>query len=133
MSAPLKTNTPAPLTSEHNWACATMDKLKSGLDDEPEIYDVKVGKHKWCQQAKKEAKEKEARECQQREEAERQAREEAVHLKREVATVRRQEEADRWVQEEHRAKEEKECLEREAAVRQEAAIKKAMETAEKRV
>ena len=68
MSAPSKTNTPAPLTSEHNWACAMMDKLKSSLDDEPEIYDAKVGERKWRRQAKKEAKEKEAREHQQRKE-----------------------------------------------------------------
>ena len=48
-----------------------MDELKSGLDDEPEIYDAKVGECKRCRQAKKEAKEKEARERQQREEVER--------------------------------------------------------------
>ncbi|KIM67449.1 hypothetical protein SCLCIDRAFT_20971 [Scleroderma citrinum Foug A] len=132
MSAPSKTNTPAPSTGKHDWACATMDKLKSGLDDEPEIYDVKVGERKRHQQAKKEAKEKEARECQQREEVEHWAREEAARLEREAAAVWRQEEADHQVQEERWAKEEKERLEREAAVRQEAAIKKAMETAEKR-
>ena len=108
------------MTSKRDWACATTDELKSGSDDKLEIYDVKVGKRKRRQQAKKEA-----REHQQREEAEHQAREEA-------ATVQRQEEADRRVWEECRAKEEKECLEREAAMCQEAAIKKAMEMAEKR-
>ena len=51
---------------------------------------------------------------------------------REAAAVRRQEEADRWVWEEHRAKEEREHQEKEAAVRWEVAIKKAMEVAEKR-
>ena len=94
MSAPLKTNTPAPLTGKCDWAHAMTDELKSGSDDEPEIYDVKVGEHKQHWQAKKEAKEKEVRERQQREEAECQAREEAVHLEREAAAVRRQEEAD---------------------------------------
>ena len=120
MSAPLKTNTPAPLTCKLDWAHAMTDKLKSGSDNEPEIYDTKVGKCKPCQQVKKEAKEKEARECQQREEVEHWAKEEA-------AAVRRQEEADHWVWEECRTKEEKECLEREAVVHQEAAIKKATE------
>ena len=132
MSAPSKTNTLAPSTSKHDWACVTMDELKSGSDDELEIYDAKVGKHKQRWQAKKEAKEKEARECQQREEAEHWAREEAARLKREAAAVQRQEEADCWVREECWVKEEKEQLEREAAMPREAAIKKAMETAEKR-
>ena len=132
MSAPLKLNTPAPLTSKCNWARVTTDELKSSLDDEPEIYDMKVGECKQCRQAKKEAKEKEAREHQQREEAERWAREEAVHLKREAATIQRQEEADRRVREERQAKEEKERQEREAVVRQEAVIKKATEMAEQR-
>ena len=63
MSAPLKTNTPAPSTGKHNWVCATTDKLKSGSDDEPEVYDTKVGERKWRWQAKKEAKENEARVC----------------------------------------------------------------------
>ena len=67
-----------------------MDELKSSSDNEPEIYDVKVGECKRHQQAKKEVKEKEVRECQQREEAECQPREEA-------ATVWRQEEADHQV------------------------------------
>ncbi|KIM64475.1 hypothetical protein SCLCIDRAFT_23484 [Scleroderma citrinum Foug A] len=125
MSAPSKTNTPAPSTGKCNWVCAMTDELKSGLDDEPEIYDVKVGEHKQRWQVKKEAKEKEAREHQQREEAERWAREEA-------AAVRRQEEADRQVREECRAKEERERQEREATVCQEAAIKKATEMVEKR-
>ena len=84
MSAPLKTNTPAPSTSKHDWACATMDKLKSSLDDKPEVYDVKVGECKQHQQAKREVKEREVREHQQREEVERQAREEAVCLEREA-------------------------------------------------
>ncbi|KIM61750.1 hypothetical protein SCLCIDRAFT_25556 [Scleroderma citrinum Foug A] len=132
MSAPLKTNTPAPSTGKRDWARATMDELKSGSDDEPEIYNVKVGEHKQRQQAKKEAKEKEAREHQQREEVEHRAREEAARLEREAASVWRQEEADRRVQKERQAKEEKERLEREAAMCQEVAIKKAMETAEKR-
>ena len=132
MSAPLKTNTPAPSTSKRNWACATTDELKSGSDDELEIYNTKVGERKQPRQVKKEAKEKEARERQQREEAERWAREEAVRLEREAATVWRQEEVDHWVWEERRAKEEKERLEREAAMHREAAIKKAMETVEKR-
>ena len=101
------------------------DELKSGSDDEPEIYDAKVGERKRRRQAKKEAKEKEARERQQREEAECRAREEA-------ATVWRQEEADCRVREECQAKEEREHQEKEAAVRWEAAIKKATETAEKR-
>ena len=101
-----------------------MDELKSGSDNELEIYDMKVGKHKRCQQVKMEVKEKEVREHQQREEA--------APLEREAATIRRQEEADHWVREEHRVKEEKECLEREAAMCQEVAIKKATETAEKR-
>ena len=127
MSAPSKFNTPAPSTGKHDWVHMTMDKLKSGLDDKPEIYNAKVGKRKRRQQAKKEAKEKEARECQQREEAERRAREEAVCLEREVAAIWRQEEADHRVREERRAKEE-----REAAVRREAVIKEATETAEKR-
>ena len=132
MSAPSKTNTPTPSTGKRNWARVTTDELKSGSDDELEIYDAKVGEHKWRWQAKKEAKEKEARECQQREEVEHRAREEAARLEREAATVRRQEEADRQVREERRVKEEKERLEREAAMRREAAIKKATETAEKR-
>ncbi|KIM62270.1 hypothetical protein SCLCIDRAFT_25206 [Scleroderma citrinum Foug A] len=132
MSAPLKTNTPAPSTGKHDWARATTDKLKSGSDDELEIYNEKVGKHKQRQQAKKEAKEKEARERQQREEVEHRAREEAACLEREAATVRRQEEADRQVQEERQAKEEREHQEREATVHREVAIKKATETAEKR-
>ena len=84
MSAPLKTNTPAPLTSKHDWAHATMDELKSGSDNEPEIYNMKVGERKRCRQVKKEAKEKEAREHQQREEAEHWAREEAACLEREA-------------------------------------------------
>ena len=58
MSAPSKTNTPAPLTSKRDWAQATMDGLKSGLDDEPEVYDMKVGELKQRQQAKKEVKER---------------------------------------------------------------------------
>ncbi|KIM63228.1 hypothetical protein SCLCIDRAFT_24364 [Scleroderma citrinum Foug A] len=132
MSAPPKPNTPAPSTGKCDWARATTDELKSGSDDEPEVYNMKVGKRKRCWQAKKEAKEKEARECQQREEAEHRAREEAVHLEREAAAVRRQEEADRQVREECRVKEERERQEKEATVRQEAAIKKATETAEKR-
>ena len=109
-----------------------MDELKSGSDDEPEIYDAKVGERKRCRQVKKEVKEKEARERQQREEVERQAREEAVRLEREAATVRRQEEADCRVWEECRVKEERERQEKEATVRWEAAIKKMTETAEKR-
>ena len=64
--------------------------MKSSSDDKPEIYDMKVGERKQCRQAKKEAKEKEARECQQREEAECRAREEAAHLKREAAAVTHQ-------------------------------------------
>ncbi|KIM51109.1 hypothetical protein SCLCIDRAFT_33725 [Scleroderma citrinum Foug A] len=132
MSAPLKTNTPAPSTGKHDWARASTDELKSGSDDELEIYDMKVGERKRHQQAKKEAKEKEVREHQQREEAECWAREEAACLEREAAAVQRQEEADRRVREERRAKEERERQEKEAAVRREAAIKKAMETAEKR-
>ena len=132
MSAPSKFNTPAPLTGKHNWVHATIDKLKSSSDDEPEIYDVKVGKHKWHQQVKKEVREKEAREHQQREEAECRVKEEAVHLKREAATVWRQEVVDHQVQEECQAKEEKECQEREATMHQEVAIKKVMEMAEKR-
>ena len=100
MSAPSKTNTPASSTGKRNWAHATMDELKSSSDDEPEIYDVKVGECKWHRQAKKETKEKEARERQQREEAERQAREEAACLEREAAAIQRQEEADRQVREE---------------------------------
>ena len=74
------------MTGKCDWAHAMTDELKSGSDDEPEIYDVKVGEHKQHWQAKKEAKEKEVRERQQREEA--------VHLEREAAAVRRQEEAD---------------------------------------
>ena len=97
-----------------------MDELKSGLHNELEIYDAKVGKCKWCWQVKKEAKEH-----QQREEAERQEREEA-------AAIWRQEEADCQVREECWAKEERECQEREAAVHWEVAIKKATETVEKR-
>ena len=96
------------------------DELKSGSDDEPEIYDAKVGERKRHRQAKKEARER-----QQREEAECRAREEA-------ATIRRQEEADCRVREECQAKEEREHQEKEAAVRREAAIKKATEMAEKR-
>ena len=119
MSTPLKFNTPAPSTSKHDWAHATTDELKSSLDDKLEIYDMKVGERKQCWQAKKEAKEKEARECQQREEAE--------CLEREAAIVWRQEEADCWVWEECWAKEE-----REAIVHQEAAIKKVMEMVGKR-
>ncbi|KIM70524.1 hypothetical protein SCLCIDRAFT_18635 [Scleroderma citrinum Foug A] len=131
MSAPSKTNTPAPLTGKRDWAHATTDELKSGSDDEPEIYDAKVGERKWHWQAKKEVKEK-VRERQQREEAEHQAREEAACLEREAATVRRQEEADCQVREERRVKEERERQEKEAAVHREAAIKKVMETVEKR-
>ena len=127
MSAPLKTNTPAPLTSKHDWVHAMMDELKSSLDNELEVYDTKVGECKWHWQAKREVKERETRECQQREEAECQAREEAACLKRDTAAVQRQEEADRQVWEECQAKEE-----REAAVCQEVAIKQAMEMAEKR-
>ena len=132
MSAPSKTNTPAPSTSKHDWAHATMDELKSGSDDEPEVYDAKVGKRKWCWQTKREVKEREARERQQREEAEHWAREEAVCLEREAPAIRRQEEADCWVWEECQAKEEKECQEREAVMRREAAIRKVAETAEQR-
>ena len=62
MSAPSKTNTPAPLTGERDWARAMTDELKSGLDDELEIYNAKVGECKRRWQAKKEAKEKEVRE-----------------------------------------------------------------------
>ena len=110
MSAPLKPSTPAPLTGKCDWVRATTDKLKSGLDNELEVYNMKVGERKRRWQAKKEEKEKEVRERQQKEEAERRAREEAACLEREEAA----------------------CLEREAAVRWEAAIKKAMETVEKR-
>ena len=123
----MKINTPAPSTSKCDWVHATTDELKSSSDDEPEIYNMKVGERKRCRQAKKEA-----REHQQREEAEHWAKEEAVHLEREVATIRRQEEADCWVREEHWAKEEKEHQEREAAVHWEAVIKKATVTVEKR-
>ena len=80
MSAPSKTNTPAPSTSKRDWVGATTDELKSGSDNEPEIYDTKVGERKQCRQVK----EKEAREHQQREEAECRAREEAVCLEREA-------------------------------------------------
>ncbi|KIM61585.1 hypothetical protein SCLCIDRAFT_25726 [Scleroderma citrinum Foug A] len=131
MSAPLKTNTPAPSTGKRDWARVTTDELKSSSDDEPEVYDTKVGERKRRRQVK-EAKEKEVRECQQREEAERRAREEVARLEREAAAVRRQEEADRRVREERRAKEERERQEKEAAVHWEAAIKKATEMAEKR-
>ncbi|KIM68365.1 hypothetical protein SCLCIDRAFT_20287 [Scleroderma citrinum Foug A] len=127
MSAPPKTNTPAPSTGKRDWARATMDELKSSLDDKLEIYDMKVGERKQCWQAKKEARER-----QQREEVERWAREEAARLEREAATIRRQEEADHQVREERWVKEERERQEKEAAVRWEVAIKKVMETAEKR-
>ena len=53
MSAPLKTNTPAPLTGECDWACATTDELKSGSDDELEMYDAKVGERKQRQQVRR--------------------------------------------------------------------------------
>ena len=62
MSAPSKTNTPTPSTGKCDWVRVTMDELKSGSDDELEIYDAKVGERKWRWQAKKEVKEKEARE-----------------------------------------------------------------------
>ena len=117
MSAPLKTNTPAPSTGKHDWVHVMMH-------DELEVYDTKVGKHKQHWQVKKEVKEKEAREHQQREEAECWVREEAACLEREAATIQRQEEADCWVQEEHQ--------EREADMCWEVAIKKAMEMVEKR-
>ncbi|KIM61770.1 hypothetical protein SCLCIDRAFT_25577 [Scleroderma citrinum Foug A] len=109
MSAPLKTNTPAPSTGKHDWVHVMMH-------DELEVYDTKVGKHKQCWQVKKEVKEKEVREHQQREEAECWVREEAACLKREAATIQRQEEHQ----------------EREADMCWEAAIKKAMEMVEKR-
>ena len=65
MSAPLKTNTLAPSTGKGDWVHVMTNELKSSLDNEPEVYDVKVGKCKWRQQAKEEVKE-----CQQRKEAE---------------------------------------------------------------
>ena len=79
----------APLTGKCDWAHVTMDELKSGLDNEPEVYDMKVDECKQCWQVKEEAKEKEAREHQQREEAECCTREE-------TAAIWRQEEADCW-------------------------------------
>ena len=124
MSAPSKFNTPAPSTGKRNWARMTTDKLKSGSDNKPEIYNAKVGERKRRWQAKKEAKEKEVRECQQREEA--------ACLKREAAAIWRQEEADHRVWEERWAQEERERQEREATVHWEVAIKKVTETAEKR-
>ena len=90
------------------------NELKSSLDNEPEVYDVKVGKCKWRRQAKEEVKE-----CQQRKEAE-------CWVKEEAATIQRQEEVDCQVWEECQAKEEKERQDREAV------IKKVTETAEKR-
>ena len=124
MSAPSKFNTPAPSTGKCDWACMTTDKLKSGSDNKPEIYNAKVGERKQRWQAKKEVKDKEVRECQQREEA--------ACLKREAAAIWRQEEADHWVWEEHWAQKERERQEREATVHWEVAIKKVTETAEKR-
>ena len=73
MSAPLKTNTPAPSTDKHDWVHATMDELKSDSDNKLEVYNAKVGEEG-----------EEAREHQQREEVEHQAREEAACLEREA-------------------------------------------------